>query len=175
MALDFARRELEILENGCSSQEDLEAQKHVTKCIMDLMEVFSNQGHSGFSAGYVANLFDRLVHFRPLTPLTGEDDEWNEVYHGRYQNKRCPRIFKNDAGNAYDSEYWYFVDEYGSAYTNVDSHQEISFPYMPGEPKLFELTPADDEYREVEIKYRKAQEEIKIKWRADDLTKEESK
>ena len=46
-----------------------------TKAILDLIELFASQGHSGFSAPYVINAFDRLARFKPLSPLTGEDDE----------------------------------------------------------------------------------------------------
>ena len=46
-----------------------------TKAILDLIELFASQGHSGFTAPYVAGIFHRLAMFKPASPLTGEDDE----------------------------------------------------------------------------------------------------
>ena len=43
--------------------------------VLELLEVFGNQGHSGSSAPYVLGLFQRLADFKPLGQLTGEDDE----------------------------------------------------------------------------------------------------
>ena len=149
-SINYARNELERIENQCDTPEGLEMQKEVTKDVLELIEVFVNQGHSGFSAGYVAGLFDRLVHWKPLTPLTGEDDEWNDVgvystdKSPLYQNKRCSRVFKEADGRVYDIEYWYMKDSNGYAYTNKHCHQDIVFPYMPQKPKLLELTDPDD-------------------------------
>lgn len=52
----------------------------INKNILEIIEVFSNQGHSGFSAGYAISVLERLLRYKPLTPLTGEPDEWNEVH-----------------------------------------------------------------------------------------------
>lgn len=46
-----------------------------------------------------------LMDHKPISPLTGDDDEWIEVSDGVFQNKRCSTVFKdNDAfnGQAYD-------------------------------------------------------------------------
>lgn len=156
--LSYAREELERLENQCDTFEGLEMQKEVTKEVLELIEVFANQGHSGFSADYVAGLFDQLVHWRPLTPLTGEDDEWNDVSRnhteGRpiYQNKRCSRVFKEADGRVYDVEYWYMKDPDGDTYTNMHCFQDIVFPYMPQKPKLLEIHDnGDEELNKMEI------------------------
>ena len=110
--------------------------------VLKLLEVFSEEGHSGFSAPYAVNLFEKLAMFKPLTPLTGEDWEWNELDYGddiKYQNKRCGHVFKGSDGRAYDSEgvvfYDYYTDEDGkqskSHYTSRDSRVYIEFPYTP--------------------------------------------
>jgi hypothetical protein len=72
------------------------------KAVMRQARLFSIEGHSGMSAGLAMNLTKQVCMFRPLTPLTGADDEWNEVGEGTYQNKRCPHIFKEADGRAYD-------------------------------------------------------------------------
>jgi hypothetical protein len=68
--------------------------------VMELMEVFSKQGHSGMSAPIVAELFHKLANFEPILPITGKDEEWGEVHdlgNGNpwYQNKRCSALFKD--------------------------------------------------------------------------------
>lgn len=174
---EFAREELERIEKlaEADSPEGLEMQKEVTKNVMDLMEVFSKQGHSVFSANYIANLFDQLIHFRPLTSLTGKDDEWESIDGGDYQNKRCPSVFKTADGHVHDSNYWYKEDkDTGLAYRDIDCFQGIHFPYMPGKPKLFDLKETDDVCKEIEIKYIKETEEIKIKQKAEELAKGDS-
>lgn len=66
-----------------------------------LMEVFTAYGHSGGSAEATLGVFLRLANGLPLTPLTGEDDEWKlpdgvaKDTHVRV-NKRCNRVFKDD-------------------------------------------------------------------------------
>ncbi len=39
--------------------------------VMDLIEVFARQGHSGGSAHMVLELFDKVARFQPLTSLEG--------------------------------------------------------------------------------------------------------
>ena len=68
------------------------------KAVMELIEVFSKQGHSGMSASVVRSLFTKLANYEPLGPITGQDSEWGEVSHGLYQNKRCSGVFKHEDG-----------------------------------------------------------------------------
>lgn len=69
--------------------------------VLKMVEQFSDEGHSGYSARIAMTLFEKVAMFEPLTPLTGEDDEWNEIGGGSYQNRRCSHVFK-DATGAYD-------------------------------------------------------------------------
>jgi hypothetical protein len=61
----------------------------VEKAVLDLIDVFADQGHSGLSTSIVIGLFEKLALLKPLSPLTGEDDEWTEVSDGVFQNKRA--------------------------------------------------------------------------------------
>jgi len=105
-------------------------QEMLCKQVLELVEVFSKYGHSGSSAPYALNLFKKIALFKPIAPLTGEDDEWTEVIEGTWQNKRCSTVFKDDTG-VYNSEGRVFVDKDGSAYTSKDSRVKIEFPYTP--------------------------------------------
>lgn len=99
--------------------------------VIDLIQVFSDQGHSGFSAGMVTQLFERLARYQPITPLTGDPDEWNEVGDGIWQNRRCPSVFKTHKDGAYKIDGRVFREPSGVCYTNSDSHVPITFPYTP--------------------------------------------
>ena len=103
------------------------------KHLLELLNTFSQQGHSGFSANYCLELFTKLAKFEPLAPLTGEDWEWVDVADQDgtlYQNKRCSHVFKDDDG-AYDINGRVFIDKTGLNYTSKDSHVKITFPYTP--------------------------------------------
>ena len=47
------------------------------KHLLHMVKEFADEGHSGFSASYAISCLKRLLNFKPLTPLTGEDGEWS--------------------------------------------------------------------------------------------------
>ena len=131
---EYAKKELERIEKGCEDEESLSMQQAIDKNILELINVFSNQHHSGFTATYVIDILQRLLHYKPLTPLTGEDDEWEDVTSYGYdtptfQNKRCSAVFKDDKG-AYWVEGKIFSSDLGHTwYTNSDSCVPVTFPF----------------------------------------------
>ena len=133
--IEYAKKELARIEHDEDGLQDL-----MDKCVLEVLGVFAEQGHSGFSAGYVIRLLERLMRFLPLTPLTGEDDEWNEIAPGKYQNRRCGRIFKEN-GQAYDIDGKAFSDDGGRTwFTNRNSRVPVSFPYeVPTKPEFVYL------------------------------------
>ncbi len=124
---DFGRTELESA-GLFSAESDYDGMLGTS--VMELLEVFGKQGHSGFSAMMVTNLFNKLARYQPIQPLTGEDSEWNEVTDGVYQNRRCHHVFKEN-GQAYDIDGKVFREPDGSTYTNRDSRVDVTFPYTP--------------------------------------------
>ena len=137
---------LEFKAAGWLNEHDVfsdEMQESICMGVMDLLRVFSEQGHSGSTAPYTINLFTKLAAFEPIVPLTGEDWEWSEVGEGVFQNKRCSHVFKQANrfdGQAYDIEgrifwEWYIDKETGkrhkSHFTNSESFVPITFPYTP--------------------------------------------
>jgi hypothetical protein len=125
-----------------------EMQEAICTHVLKLLDAFADEGHSGFSASYAINLFEKLAKFEPVAPLTGEDWEWEEISDGRtngvtvYQNKRCGRVFKQSDrfdGKPYDIDAVVFYEEnidedgklYKSYFTNSDSLKVIEFPYTP--------------------------------------------
>ena len=107
-----------------------------TEAILDLIELFASQGHSGFTAPYVLYMFCRLAMFKPVSPLTGEDDEWKDVGDGLLQNKRYSAVFKGKDGTAYNVEGKVFTDDGEVWYTSKDSRVNVIFPYVvPEKPE----------------------------------------
>jgi len=109
---------------------------HMARDVVDLVRVFSTQGHSGFSAPFAINLFREAASFKPLAPLSGADSEWfdhgPEMGRGRFQNKRCSRVFKDTPdGPAYDIDAVVFEEPSGSRFTGYHSRRLVEFPYTP--------------------------------------------
>lgn len=71
------------------------------RAVMELVETFCRQGHSGMSATIAMDLFRRLVAFEPLSPLTDDPDEWCEVADGLWQSRRKSSAFSRDGGKTY--------------------------------------------------------------------------
>ena len=70
----------------------------IGEAVLELIEVFAKQGHSGHSAPMVASIFQKLANYQTLTPLTGEDSEWNNVSgltDNTFQNNRNGAVFKD--------------------------------------------------------------------------------
>lgn len=117
-------------------------QAAICKHVLKLLDVFSDENHSGSSAPYAIDLFSKLAAFKPIVPLTGEASEWNlvGVQDGQllYQNKRCSHVFMQGQ-EAYDIDgvvFWeWFTTSDGekikSHFTSVDSRVPVTFPYMP--------------------------------------------
>lgn len=78
----------------------------ISKAVMELIQKFSEQGHSGFSAQMVREIFNKLSNFETLTEITSNPDEWiNDLEMGGsaklWQNKRNPAIFSEDGGKTW--------------------------------------------------------------------------
>jgi len=101
------------------------------QAVLKMVEAFAEEGHSGGSAPIAVSLFKKLANWEPLGALTGEPDEWMEVSHGHFQNKRCSRVFKNGDGPAYDIEGRVFREPSGAMFTNRESRVTVTFPYVP--------------------------------------------
>ena len=93
--IKHAKRELELI--GAFSEEDDFYGGMTGQAVLELIEVFSKQGHSGMSAGIVRQLFNKLADYKNISPLTFKDDEWGKcsLEDESYQNKRMGSVFKN--------------------------------------------------------------------------------
>lgn len=117
---------------------DCEMQKAICDNILELLQVFSDQGHSGSTAPYALNLFEKLAKFNPISPLTGKDDEWVEIREGLYQNKRDGEVFKENK-----EAYWIrgkiFRNQHGVTFTSKDSRVAVVFPWVKPESEIVDV------------------------------------
>lgn len=137
--ISHAETELDFI--GMKDEEGMNGM--MRKHILHMIEEFSKEGHSGFSASYAASCLEKLMRYEPLAPLTGEDWEWVDVGEQSggplWQNKRCSKIFKDKDG-AYDIDaiVWYewvtdkeTGEKYKTHFTNYESRVRVEFPYTP--------------------------------------------
>lgn len=128
--VDYAKRELDMLEKDESG-----LQERMNQNILEIIEKFSEQGHSGFTAAYAIGMLIRLLRWKPIKPLTGEPDEWADEPLGGgtdKQNKRCGSVFLNPDGTAEDIDAIIVSDNGGITwYTTNRFRKYITFPYMP--------------------------------------------
>ncbi len=106
--------------------------------------------HSGFSIGMTRFILNRLIQRKPLSPITGTDDEWSDMVDlGAdgdpicYQNKRMPSLFKyvySDGTIRYtdvDRYHGIDIDAPDAPYYNrhisdvMEELYPITMPYMP--------------------------------------------
>ena len=134
LTLKHAKRELALLGYKLPEEytDENDPNKWVCDNILELLEVFGKQGHSGQTAPYVIGMFFKLASHEPITPLTGEDSEWEKVDFQTLQNIRCTRVFKNkNTGKIFDIQRKIFEEPDGARFVNNNSLVDITFPYMP--------------------------------------------
>jgi hypothetical protein len=135
--VEHAKRELELAwpTGQCEMQDAIKAD------ILALVETFAEQGHSGTTAPYCLQYFQRLANFKNISPLTGADSEWVEVGHNIFQNNRCGEVFKEGKdGQAYWSNGKIFREPDGCCYSSRDSRVDIEFPWvMPDKPEYVDV------------------------------------
>lgn len=134
--IDHAKRE--FLACGYKPVEECEddPNKWIQESVLELLEVFGKQGHSGSSAPYCIGYFTRLANFQPLSPLTGEDSEWHDTGGFVYQNNRCGTVFKEKkSGICYNIEGYVFREaDKSSCFTSGMSRRRVEFPWKFEEP-----------------------------------------
>lgn len=108
--VEHARREMEFV--GLFDV-DADYGGMIPNAVLELMNVFSKQGHSGYSASLVASLWYRLAQFKPLTDVTLDPAEWMDVSENIlppekikagekiWQNIRDGSVFSTDGGKTW--------------------------------------------------------------------------
>ena len=148
---DWAKQELEFAGYKADDDED-GPNKWMREGTLELIKVFGEQGHSGGSAPHAVKLFERLASWKPLTPLTGSDEEWVEVGDGVFQNKRASNVFKENGKARWIDGIvfweWYEGEDgkkHKSYFTGTGSSVDITFPFvMPDKPEYRERVESEE-------------------------------
>lgn len=88
-----AKRELSLL----GEDED------IIENYLDIIRVFQDQCHSGWSAGIFIPTLLKLLNFENLTEITNDPIEWVEVAENLWQNTRNAKLFSQTGGLTYTS------------------------------------------------------------------------
>ena len=91
--------------------------------MIEILEKFFDQWDSGGAVYAVAPILQRLIAGKPLSPLTGDDDEWFDHGEGVFQNLRASSVFKDP--HFYDGKLAFDLD------SPAGPREPISFPYDP--------------------------------------------
>lgn len=87
--------------------EDADYGGMLAAAVLELVETFARQAHSGASAAATLDIFNRVITFSPLTPITDDTDEWMHVSEemagdaNLWQNRRQSSAFSNDGGKTF--------------------------------------------------------------------------
>lgn len=118
------------------------------KKVMDRIESVSN---------WKWVILNKLIDNKPLTALTGDPDEWNDVTDWgykdggkHYQNNRCSAVFKDVLNNGLEIAYWLddesYSDDGGLTWYSRGGvlRKQITFPFeIPETKKVYVY---DDKY-----------------------------
>ena len=135
-------KEIEILKRN-HKQEDgnLIIQDYIQK-IREILEIFSSQGHSGFSASFysqsITSTLKNALSFKALSPLTGDDTEWFEYAPDEFQNNRQGSVFKKITQEGVETSFldgivWQGEDKYDTftgTVEGVSSSVKVNFPLV---------------------------------------------
>lgn len=111
--------------------------------VLALVQAFAESGQSGgsapFTAACITKTLDKLLAYKPLAPLTGEEAEWNDVSdimgEPMWQNRRDSRVFKRADGTISFNDAIIWEEEDGNHITGrvagFTSSQPITLPGSP--------------------------------------------
>jgi hypothetical protein len=132
-SIDYAEQQLK--KAGLFDQ-DSDYNGMVGKAVLELIQTFSNQQHSGYSAPLVISLFDKLANFEPIAPIdnpmiTGayEDiSKYSDEPVGKsLQSTELSKLFSHDYGKT-----WYGLVEVfqGDGGCTYEKKYITSFPFV---------------------------------------------
>ena len=131
--------------NELDRQSKYYGNSFINDCRPELIKIFKkslNQGWSGSVAPYfihsLAKTIEDGLHFRALSPLTLDEDEWSDLYdygddRAYYQSKRNSGVFKVAKDNK--PYYLYAVSKYNNA--TFDIHTNTWSFRNSDEPKIY--------------------------------------
>lgn len=80
----------------------------IVRSIAEILQIFSDMGHSGTSAEVTIDLLVKLMSYENISPLTDDPNEWNDVTDmmpadslKTWQNRRNSKCFSPNGGKSY--------------------------------------------------------------------------
>lgn len=102
--VEHAKSELRIIGYTGEEPED-DPNKWMWDGVIEVVEKFAAQGHSGSSAAYALGVIQKVLNFENVTPLTNDPVTWGEVGMGAgddvWQSRRRSDAFSHDGGITY--------------------------------------------------------------------------
>lgn len=172
--VSWAKSELDRIPNSF----DDKMQKLINDTIIEIIQKVSDQEYTDQVVDYMINLLTRLLKWKPISVLTGEEDEWGPFLYGSRQNKRYYSVFQREDGTVVDLDGVIVSDDGGfSWFTSSKFDKKISFPYIPPispekiyiekfEDGTYEVITEDQE--RIDRSYKKAKENYEI-WKKEEL------
>lgn len=124
--------------------------KWMQENVLELIEVFSKQGHSGMSASFAIDAFKKLANYKLLTSVkSAEEFDFVETsMGGSLQSRVISSVFQEEGGE-YDIDAIVFKNQKGHCFTTSLTcigykHAYIKYPFVP---KTFYLDVIEKEVR----------------------------
>ena len=126
--LEFAKWQLDKLLEKCTEPGEKEMQEMVNRDVMELLTVFEEQGHSGFSAPIATKLFYKLANYKLVTEVEDNPDDWKESG----QHKYISSVFKRKDGTCYYIYGKLFAEPCSDRFfCSKSSNVDVTFPIKP--------------------------------------------
>ena len=157
--LEFAKWQLNKLTEKCKDEDSKVMQNMMNNDVMELLKMFAEQGHSGFSAPIATRLFYKLANYKLVTEVEDNPDDWDE----EGQHKYISSIFKRDDGSCYYMYGRLFTEPGRDAFfCSKESNIDITFP----------IKPSDLESKYINLHYKIDDKPIKEQLRDGDYDEE---
>ena len=128
--LDFAKWQLDKLLEKCKDEDSKIMQEMMNNDVLELLKVFSEQGHSDFSASIATRLFYKLANYKLVTEVEDNPDDWDD----NGQHKYITSIFKREDGTCYYMYGRLFAEPNSdNFFYNKASNVDVHFPLKPSD------------------------------------------
>lgn len=129
---EYVETELELAGFGKNLDENSKKGK-IRDFLSKTVDLFLSQEHTFESRDECIYLLRRLLMRLPISPLTGEEEEWiNHSTEGFLTNKRCRTILKHiNTGEVVHCQAVVFRKNNGAFFTTDNSFRKVKFPYYP--------------------------------------------
>src|SRR5574344_1959656 len=128
--LKSAEWQLNKVLEKCTDPYERDMQIMMNNDVMELLKIFEEQGHSGFSASWAIRLFSNLAKCKLITEIEDNPEDWDEDG----QHKYIPSVFKREDGTCYYLYGTYFAEpDSDNFFTCKESKSDVKFPLKPSD------------------------------------------